>query len=350
MFALCGCRDVSSDGVESVSIDCSSKQSCKLSDYFNLVGVCPLETLSDNLMGYITKFEIYNSDYYLLDFANNCVFQYGADGTFKRKISKIGRGPDEYLRIIDFKVNEDGIYLLDYSQHSILHYDHDIKLQEKICLDMAPSEFQFAGESLMVYSERNYSKDDYYFYRVLMDGTIIEPYIKRKLLSQEKYNIQGSNVFCFGEDSLFMPRYSNYIYSLGRGKVVYKLDFKDKTFPEEQLHIEDYDIYGDEFPYIVRENIYQNGNHLLVSYFDGRIRHFALYDTDKKDVEFNGLFKNDLIPGFRFFPQWQKGKYLIDCIDSYSFIEGFPELKDTMTQLKNIKDTDNPILVIYEMK
>lgn len=349
MLFLVGCKTTIDDSIETISIDCNRKQKKALSDYFDNVKICPLETNSECLLGYVTKVEIYNSDYYLLDFTNNCVFQFGADGKFKRKLEKIGRGPDEYIKITDLKIQEDGIYLLDYPQQAILHFKHDMSFVKKIHFDLFPSEFLLDVDTLFIYCERNNSKEDYCFYQISKDGIVEKSHIKRKKLSKIKYNFQNSSVFCVGRDTLFSSRYSNYIYSKNKQSIIYKLDFKEKTFPEEKLNIEDYNIYEKKFPYVVRENIYQNDNQLIISYFDDGKRYFALYDFDKKNVVFNGSFENDLITDFRFFPQWQKGKYWIDYIDSYSLINNFPMLKEKFIQLKNLQETDNPVLIIYEI-
>lgn len=344
------CKSQDDINVQPISINYKNSKQVRLSEYFDLFKVCPLETTPNNLIGYIKKIEIYNTDFYILDEANNCVFHHDSAGRFINQLNKIGRGPEEYIRITDLKVNDDGIFILDYSQQAIIHYDHNLQFVGKTHLNFFASEFLLQQGNLFVYSERANNKKDYCFYQTDSRGEIINSFVKRRKLKHERYNFQFSNVFCFNSDSLFSPRYSNYIYSQNHPDFAYKLDFKDKTFPEDKLNIEEYDLYSTQFPFIVREHLYQYNNHLFISYFYDGKRHFAHYDICHNQSLFNGEFINDLIPKFRFFPQWQKNVYWIDCIDSYTFLDYFGDVAKEILPTKQLQDSDNPILIIYKIK
>lgn len=344
------CRSQDDINALPISVDYKDSKQIQLSEYFTLVKVCPLETTPENLMGHIKKIEIYNTDFYILDEANNCVFHHDSSGRFINQLNKIGRGPQEYMRITDLKVNDNGIFILDYSQQSIIQYDHNLQFIRKTHLDFFASEFLLQQENIFFYSERANNKQDYCFYSTDYQGNTVSSYVQRRGLKHECYNFQSSNVFCFNSDSLFSPRNSNYIYSQNHPDCTYKLDFKDKTFPEEKLNIEEYDLYSPQFPFIVREHLYQYNNHLFISYFYNKKRRFAHYDMDSKQSLFNGEFINDLIPQFRFFPQWQKNAYWIDCIDSYTLLNDFTDIAQSILPTQQLQDTDNPILIIYKIK
>lgn len=333
-----------------ITIDYNQVKKELLSKYFTLYKICPLETTDQNIIGEIKKIEIYNGNIYILDVINNCVFQHDTTGKYIRQLNKIGRGPEEYMRLTDMKVNKQGIFLVDYTQQSIMQYDHDFNFIKKIRMNNCfPFEIQFAEDNLFVYSERTNANNDYCFYEIDSIGNTIYSFVKREKLTGERYNYQNSNVFCVNSDSLFSPRFSNYIYSRTTKDFAYKLDFRDKTFPEEKLAIENFDIGSSQFPFITRENIYQHDNHLFISY-NYKKRYFVDFDMNKKQIVFNGELVNDLLPEFRFFPRFQVGEYWIDGVESYILTEYFPKIQTSFDSIQQLKETDNPVLFIYKIK
>ena len=78
-------------------------------------------------------------------------------------------------------------------------------------------------------------------------------------------------------------------------------------------------------------------------------RNFYLYDMNSRKSQ-NGYITNDLITDFRFFPQIVKDNKIIDWIDAASLIEYFPHVVQENPILHDLKETDNPILFIYNSK
>ena len=350
---LLSCQEVRDNAPDTISINYKAREHVNLSKYFELFRICPLETTSENLMGYITKIEMHNQDFYILDFTNNRIFHHDSSGRFINQLNKIGRGPEEYIRLMDMQVNDDGVFVLDVSRQAVLQYNHDLQFVQRIpiSLNFSPTEFLVQKESMFFYSERNNTEQDYCFYRTNFQGEPLDSLVKRTpIKNKQQHTIRASNVFCFNSDSLFSPRFSNHIYSQNNHKIVYELDFKGKTFPEDKLDIENYNPFDTLSPYIVRDNIHQQDANLFISYFYNGRRYFFHYNTHSKSSLFNGDFVNDLIPRFRFFPRWQKNSYWIDCIDSYALINGFPDLPKTIKQLQPLQETDNPVLFIYKIK
>lgn len=163
-FMHWGCQRQLPTNCQVISIDNKNTNQKLLSDYFELYKVCPLETTDQNIIGQIKRIEIYNGDIYILDEINNCVFQHDSTGRYIRTLNRIGRGPEEYMRLTDMKVNVQGLFLVDYTQQAMLQYDHDLKFIRKIHFDCFPFEFKFFKDKLFIYSERNNTNNDYCFY------------------------------------------------------------------------------------------------------------------------------------------------------------------------------------------
>lgn len=331
-----------------ISVDNSPDKTQKLSAWFSSVEICPLQTCGEYLIGNIKQIETYVGHYYILDEANNCIFTFDTTGQFLQKFSKIGRGPGEYTNLTDIKVDSRGIFLLDYSQQAILHYDLKWNFLNKVRFNSYPENFLLTPSGFFLYSGRTNQKNDYCFYETNDTGKILNQFILRDRIKHRKYNYNYSNVFCRNNGLFFSTRYSNNIYSQDNDSIVYQLDFKNKTFPEIELELSDYNIYDSSFPYVVREHIFTYDSLLWISYLFEQKRQFAIYNTKMKKTIFCGSITNDLIADFRFFPQWQIGEYPIDCVSSYNIVNDLPFILDQFPNLKNLEDTDNPVLFIYK--
>ena len=76
-------------------------------DVFDVVGVVPLETKDECLLGYVSKVEVVDGNYYVLDGQRKAVFVFDGQGTFLRRIGIVGHGHGEYERASDFTVDRD---------------------------------------------------------------------------------------------------------------------------------------------------------------------------------------------------------------------------------------------------
>ena len=76
-------------------------------DVFEVVGVVPLETKDECLLGYVSKVEVVDGNYYVLDGQRKAVFVFDGQGTFLRRIGIVGHGHGEYERASDFTVDRD---------------------------------------------------------------------------------------------------------------------------------------------------------------------------------------------------------------------------------------------------
>ena len=97
------------DGQEGVVLDLTETGTDTLGfcDVFDVVGVVPLETTDECLLGYVSKVEVVDGNYYVLDGQRKAVFVFDGQGTFLRRIGIVGHGHGEYERASDFTVDRD---------------------------------------------------------------------------------------------------------------------------------------------------------------------------------------------------------------------------------------------------
>ncbi len=99
-----------------------------LSSLIKNVKYIPLEITSESLFKDIDKFIKLNNKYFLFDcFGKNQVIVFDSCGKFLFNVGRKGHGPGEYLRIRNFAVDSQYIYLLNNDQHTLMIYDQNGK-------------------------------------------------------------------------------------------------------------------------------------------------------------------------------------------------------------------------------
>ena len=68
--------------------------------------IIPLETTEESIIGEINKLEIVHDTLYILDEDQNMIFLFDKTGKYITRIDDVGRGPQEYLGIADFHIDE----------------------------------------------------------------------------------------------------------------------------------------------------------------------------------------------------------------------------------------------------
>lgn len=75
------------------------------------------------LFSSISKMIVINKRIYILDGNTSVIYIYNLNGDFLWKIDRIGQGPGEYIRLRDFNVQDNLLYVYDDIKRSLLCYD-----------------------------------------------------------------------------------------------------------------------------------------------------------------------------------------------------------------------------------
>ncbi len=84
-------------------------------------------------------------------------------GELEQKLSKQGAGPGEYIQLTDFYVENENLFILDYTQQAIIEYDKDFNFINKIRIQNFGSSFIHQNNSYWVYNEPSGKVPDYQF-------------------------------------------------------------------------------------------------------------------------------------------------------------------------------------------
>jgi hypothetical protein len=310
------------------------------------VGFIPLETSKDNLIGNISKIVKYDEKYFVLDAKSaKKIFVFDQLGKFLYSIGKIGKGPGEYSRLMDFCIDTlyNNIYIIDWGQKIIKTDLHGNLILEK----KAPKDCQYFTNILsmdgFVYTYTGHQAGNIKKFQIVQFDKNLLPikwFLPYKLsfpgtrsFNNVLYNYKG-NMF-------FVSVFDNAIYQKSGDsfKRRYSFNFGGKELSLEKLTAEQFVnnktsaflynscVEGDE---IINLPIFDEGRPKY-GFLNKKMNRFFLYNKINQDSIF-------LIPPISF----SKGKFISTC-NSNVFNMTFP-----FSDLRP-KNTDNPIIVEYQI-
>jgi len=83
----------------------------------------PLETNQESLLGHVAKIMFRLNKFYIYDDVSHGIYVFDQNGKFLLRISKLGKGPGEYVQLTDFDVDDFGnIYIWDVMTRKLIQY------------------------------------------------------------------------------------------------------------------------------------------------------------------------------------------------------------------------------------
>lgn len=355
LFAL-SCQPAKEDkyNVQNIKIPFEkTNDTIRLSKYFKNIEFLPLETKNNCMIGEISKVKISQNYIYILDRVGNSLLVFNTNGKFEKKISSIGAGPDEYVKLMDFDVEDGNIFLLDMLSKKVLHYN-DFKFINSSKINFLATEICIIPNGLLF---KNLSFSAMYDRFIT---TTLDLKIKTKLLSvfntktnSTKYNWLSNTTFAKNKSEIyFSPTYNDSIFELDNKDFTIKetkvFDFGTKKLPKND-NINNYNMGDLDFKYIVLNSFFINNTFLIASYLNHNSP-FYVWINNKEHTLDHGFAFNDInkIP---FFPKWSYDKGLIGSVSTSMLLEN--DSKDLLHSNKNIstiKLDDNPVLTLYLYK
>ena len=348
-----------------VPIEVNKGENLFYSQVFDRVEYVKLETNDNVLIKDVTKVICRRDTIYILDKRMQTVFCFDKLGKCLWKINDQGAGPNEYMQLMDFDIdNKSGkIYLLSRMEKILIYNSNGIYLEQ---IHFVESVFSMnvnddylyfytgnldyssglypAGFSLLI---RNIATKEV-FGRIPLNGEFLDSY----------YSFNSSGAFCNNGDGIirfFMP-FSNKIYSLHENnvQVEYTLDFGKYTIPKEYFlshSVEDLKNTG----FMYGLNLYWE-NHCYLGFnvkFDKEDHSFLIYSKEKNKLYHH--FYDDIA---HCFPQIQQvtNEYLIGSrnIQDLHVEYNFSKKDKAGTILEKIisetSEDDNPVLFFYYLK
>lgn len=322
----------------------------------------PLETTDDCLM---------NNEFYIMqytgeDIITSGIFHFDKNGKFLNKIGSKGQGPEEYLQ--DLFAFGDWKNKLLYVQNwtTLTCYGFDGTFVRSI----PTPQLNMGAAGLFDENHILYSNDIYYadkanpiqLYMVdSQNGKTVSKW-RGHLEENKKYGmILTSRDFMYNYDNslFYKPALENVIFKIlspKKRQLVYKFDCSGK----------DIDVSADEvdpkkrFQFLSVYWAKETAQYLFVNYGMKNISRLGIYDKEKKTFT-NVTIKDNLAGGYDIHPAWTSddnhllmvyyaGGLLQDKEKRYS-TGLLPERKKELDELlKNIKEDDNPVVILVALK
>lgn len=322
----------------------------------------PLETTDDCLM---------NNEFYIMqytgeDIITSGIFHFDKNGKFLNKIGSKGQGPEEYLQ--DLFAFGDWKNKLLYVQNwtTLTCYGFDGTFVRSI----PTPQLNMGAAGLFDENHILYSNDIYYadkanpiqLYMVdTQNGKTVSKW-RGHLEENKKYGmILTSRDFMYNYDNslFYKPALENVIFKIlspKKRQLVYKFDCSGK----------DIDVSADEvdpkkrFQFLSVYWAKETAQYLFVNYGMKNISRLGIYDKEKKTFT-NVTIKDNLAGGYDIHPAWTSddnhllmvyyaGGLLQDKEKRYS-TGLLPERKKELDELlKNIKEDDNPVVILVTLK
>ena len=379
------------------------------SDFFSSIELIPLETSSECLVSVAgqnrTKF-ILNDDFILINQLGENLYSFDRKGKFLHQIGRKGQGPGEYLVLSGYFVDTDkpSIYIQNLSRN-ILEYDFNGKYIRSFPIPepdgISISDCSYAGDNLFVGHQTNYGKSKYNFCLFDRNGDTVKCFPNHYFFER----VGGGVTFADGalrpfrvDGQIYLKNYVNdtiftleelalqpaYVYGLGKYTLnkEYLLDVKENIRNGGQLLKKllriDFIIGSPKyFFYTVGvSELFPRPKTKPVITIHGSISRdgtvFGIYDIESNtnvlldtNEHFEGGIINDLNGGLSFFPKYYFAgeNVVVDYWDPEEMKEMLTEeffatktIKDPLAHeklkeiLKNLKEDDNPVMVIAKLK
>ena len=376
---FCSFQQIKNNNNNSLIINFDSLKETELfaSMFFNAPTTIILETSKKCMIGSVSDMQVFDGKIYIFDKMNaKSLFQFDLNGKYIGKIGEYGRGPGEYLRLMDFTIDKKNneLYLLDYDK---LHrYKTDGTYLNTVNIEIrnaSVQSIQFFNE--MIYAEvlpfpsNKYDIDLLWRFNPLT-GKKIDSFLKSSEYTygwSESISLGYKHFFaCLDESPLYAHYLMNTVISLDNMMPIIKIESKnllskkiiDQVSSEQENHlriekllninrlfcIHDY-VETQRFVFFSYLYSYSKTGCVFHDFYNNQSYHFKYLKNDL-------LFKDGSMRSkFGFYDS--VGAYMI--LDAYEVLEEFEKNNmlsniDKKENLMKIDEESNPIILYYEFK
>jgi hypothetical protein len=335
----------------------------------------PLETVEQSVITSIQKL-LFSRDYFLMKNYND-IYMFRYNGTFIKKIGIIGRGPNEYTVAHDVEINPDDgrIYLIDGWQQKFLVYSDSGKFIRTFKYPFrADVDFRFTEDGILCHNNNNSADTEISYVLIDSVGRIIKKFPNKYPWVRNYPTLAfDENVFYRYKRNLFMKEvYSDTVYAfINKNFVPHAtiLSNDELRISPKARSEEDYMKVGKN--HFRSVNLFELNDYIYFEFVcpvngnTERLTFIASKDSSfTKIIDRNEGFINDLDGGPNFLPRtikdertivsWIDAMVLKTNLNSESFKNSNPKFPDKKIELEklaqNLKETDNPVLIMVKLK
>lgn len=319
----------------------------------------PLKTPKDLPVDILLSVKISDDYIFVLDRMQH-LFRFDKEGNFLNLIGKKGEGPEEYLGVVNFDIDDKKgvVYMLDIYRHEIKEYSmcgnyiSSIKVPEEIV------DVTFKGDSCFVGYQPWYMSDDNIDRLTVFDkkSNFIQTFTLNEFDNEDNVKIDIFRMVefynSFGKSYIKIP-FDNITYTISDNNNIQKdfcIEQGDYLLPKNiAVNTE---LYNKNLGsrYLFELNAKRADNWVYMSYFYNKEHNRVLYNFDSKTFytvsrgrDLKGI-TNDIDNGASFWPSWIDSGVAIGSIDVENLEDDFSgEINE---KYQRFKMYDNPVLQI----
>ncbi|WP_106832143.1 6-bladed beta-propeller [Parabacteroides pacaensis] len=365
---LFACQDKNTSSMqmdEAQSIILNTHKSIDLdSKYIDLLKIVKLETNDHSLLRQIDRMYVDENLYFIFDCTLSKILIFNLEGKYINKIEAKGEGPGEYNQVSDFYINPTNkqIYLLCDRPNKIMFFDYNGNFIREKHFNVLYN--QIVADEHYIYVDNLYRPEIKNSQIVILDSIGNPVGYELPLLKERNINLMPfGSFFIKAPLPYYTRRFDNSIYELINGKVQkkYSLDFKQYTLPEsifEEIQSEK------QFQERVKEEKYiyaifdlsEGQSYILLNTNIG----IFIIDKIENTLQSINFIKNPRFPmdtNFNLPIGHSNGmfacvysSYIFDSIKEHIENGDAKISKEYKDFVMNVKEEDNPILFIYQLK
>lgn len=339
----------------------------RLSDHLKSIRLVALETIEEVLLGRIFQVDIVNDKIFVLDNNREKIFVFDQNGKFLYMFGSRGKGPGEFVNITTFSFSYDcsKVYIGDYEQKKIIEHSVNGEFIRDIGTNDFFSDFQFLTDSTIILT--NLSGPAFTVFNINRNQSKILPLnlgggisvggrtLTRTMNNEFLYpKHRFDTIYAINKDTI----YPKYVVDFGINNCTAKelrlyREAGGRTFPDNKIFKDRPWLESSEqlyFGLMIQSNNTNGTNYYGRKIFlrnnkTGIITHLA---TD--DVFFCGSYSASGSTYSGEFVTSFSADRLIEAKEKILANKDFKYSEKQINIIKNIKEQDNPVLVLFTLK
>ena len=251
LVASCGKENKdnnSVDNVETISFQKHYQEKIPFSFFVDTIELIPLETTDDNLIGEVNRIICKNNRYYIRStngHQNGKIFVFDQQGNYLWKLDRRGEGPEEYINLEDFAIQNEKIYAASF--HNIQVYDSVGNHLKKIDIDNLASKeiWAVSPNKLLALNFAAIRHGNNLLTLINENGIEKQFFDVGKCRATRSSQSINSNSICFHSSVYYVNNiYENEIFAITANhwdeiKPVYRIDYGNKNIDKIKITEDD---------------------------------------------------------------------------------------------------------------
>lgn len=371
-FVLAACHGSKQQNIEVLRYSNCSGEALETPPSYKVTDIIKLETNIESFITNIKQMEMNDSLIFILNGSEN-LYVFDRNGNFKNQIGKKGEAPNEYLVLNTFYINavEQMVVLIDSYRNVLLNYSFDGKYISTI--SMSPNTLLNCNNTLLMddntlmlfnmmgikesiaYSLIDMNKKEligkYFPYAPIMTNNYIYSFSRHPIAAIEN----GANIILPLCDTIY-----NYSASSRTFEPKYIVETPRKMASKYQIRNDKKQTYSAELYDLWEEGyftgfngIYETKEKIILTFLNGIIMGYFVFDKLDRKGNYYIYEYDDASGEIPFYPViYTYDNKFIAFVGAEKLLEYKGSIKNGIFQdaIKDLKEDDNPCLLIYELE